>query len=808
MNRFTIASLTLFFALIVAVSSLQASEPSRQRLLMDLGWKFNLGNVEGTEAPTFDDNAWRSVDLPHDYGIEGQVSRNNPGGRSAGYFPSGLGWYRRTFIAPQSWKGKQVSVEFGGVYMNADVWINGKQLGSHPYGYTAFYYDITPHLKLGEKNVIAVRVDNTHFGNTRWYSGSGIYRHVWMNVTNPVHVSQWGTFVTTPEVSESKAQVVVQTKVQNDSDAAKDGTLTTLILDSDGKTVATANSPLKLAAKADGTLVQTISVASPKMWMPETPVLYKAVSRVTVGGADSDEYLTTFGMRTLKFSLENGLQINGKTIKLCGGCVHHDNGCLGAAAFDRAEERRVELLKAAGFNAIRTAHNPPSEEFLDVCDRLGMLVMDESFDCWEQGKNTYDYNVSFKEWWQRDMDAMLLRDRNHPSVFMWSIGNEIPGRENANGLRICKMLADYVRTLDTTRATTSAVNGSTNIDAFFANLEVGGYNYNLNNAASDHQRAPSRIIVCTESFPNATFDYWRRVSQTPYIIGDFVWTALDYIGESGIGRWTNSSEPSPFWHGSWCGDLDSTCYRKAISHYRNIVWNRTEKIYLAVREPLINNGRITLDGWGLWPTWESWTWPGMEGKDLTVNVCSCCDKVRLYLNDKLLAEQPTTQNEQFLASFTVPYAPGTLKAIGLQNDKEVAECILRTAGDAAKIRLTPDRSKLRADCQDLSYITVEILDKDDRPQPNADNLIKFSISGPGTIAGMDNGDMRDEEPYKGNQRKVWHGRGIVVIRSSSSPGDIKLTASADGLAPATISIQTLPGEAGMLITLSSAAMGP
>ncbi|MGA2061205.1 MAG: glycoside hydrolase family 2 TIM barrel-domain containing protein [Thermoguttaceae bacterium] len=799
MNRWVIISLVLFCVLSVMASSTHAAEPNRQRLLMDMNWKFNLGDVQGAETPDFNDSAWRGVDLPHDYGIEGKVNKDNPGDGSAGYFPGGLGWYRRTFTVPQSWNRKRVGVEFGGVYMNADVWINGQHLGSHPYGYTAFYFDLTPHLRPGEKNVLAVCADNTHFGNTRWYSGSGIYRHVWLNVTEPVHVAQWGTCVTTPEVSESKARAVVQTVVRNDSDAPQAGTLTTLILDSDGNTVASASSPLQLAAKGDNTISQTMSVAQPKLWMPETPTLYKALSRVTVGDAVSDEYQTPFGIRTLKYSPENGFQINGRTIKLCGGCIHHDNGCLGAAAFDRAEERRIELLKAAGFNAVRSAHNPPSEELLDACDRLGMLVMDESFDCWEQGKNIYDYSVSFKRWWRRDMDAMVLRDRNHPSVIMWSIGNEIPGRDDANGLRICKMLADYARTLDATRATTSAVNWSMSNDPFFANLEVGGYNYNLENAAADHGRVPSRVIVCTEPFPNAAFDYWQRVAKTPYIIGDFVWTALDYIGESGIGRWDYASGPNPLWHGSWCGDLDSTCYRKPVSHYRNIVWDRGEKLYMAIREPELNDNRISLNKWAVWPAWESWTWPGMEGKDLTVVVYSRYDKVRLYLNDKLLGEKPTKQNAQYCASFTAPFAPGTLKAAGVQGDKEVGEYVLRTAGDAAKIRLSPDRANVQANSQDLSYVTVEVLDKDDRIQPNAENIVKFSISGPGAIAGMDNGDMRDDEPYKGNQRKVFHGRAIVVIRTSSDPGDIKLTASAEGLAPAAVTIQARPGASNAVL---------
>ena len=349
-------------------------------------------------------------------------------------------------------------------------------------------------------------LNNTHWGNTRWYSGSGIYRHVWLTVTEPLHVAHWGTYVTTPQVSENQAQVIVQTTVRNDFDAPQNGTLTTQIVDSDGKVVAAQDAPLELAEHGECLAYQAISVAQPKLWTPETPALYKVASSVK-NGANSvaDEYQTTFGIRALKYSVENGMQLNGKTIKLCGGCVHHDNGCLGAAAFDRAEERRVELLKAAGFNFIRTSHNPPSEEFLDACDRLGVLVMDEAFDCWEQGENRFDYNVSFKKWWQRDMDAMLLRDRNHPSVCMWSTGNEIPGKENPNGLRIGKMLADYVRAKDATRAVSNAVNGNTGNDRFIANLDVCGYNYNLNNAGNDHRRVPSRVMTVTESTPNSAF---------------------------------------------------------------------------------------------------------------------------------------------------------------------------------------------------------------------------------------------------------------------------------------------------------------
>jgi beta-galactosidase len=756
-------------------------------LLCDYGWRFIVGDPQGAEAPDFHAGDWRTVDLPHDWSIEGRIDAKNPMGGGGGFFPAGIGWYRRTFTAPAAWNGKRVSVEFEGIYMNATVYINGHELGMHPYGYTTFSHDLTPHLNFGGANLIAVRVDQSRHPNTRWYAGSGIYRHVWLTVTEPVHVAHWGVFVTTPEVGAVRATALVKTRVANESGAPSTVTLRATLYGPTGAQAGQAGSSAAIKPGESVEVSQEIAVAHPSLWAPETPSLYRVVTRVMSGGKVLDEVTTPFGIRSLEWSVQKGFLLNGKAVKLAGGCVHHDNGPLGSAAFDRAEERRVQILKAAGFNAIRTAHNPPSPAFLDACDRLGMLVLDEAFDCWERPKKTFDYSVAFKEWWQRDIDAMVLRDRNHPSVVLWSIGNEIPERAEAAGAHTAKTIADHLRTLDRTRPITSAVDGVrqwTDTDNFYAALDIGGYNYNLNNHVEDHKRVPSRIMMSTESYLNAAFDYWQKVADYPYIVGDFVWTALDYMGESGIGRWDirdasdtartpgMGSDASYPLHAAYCGDLDLCGFRKASSHYRNIVWDRGEKLYLGVRLPAPERKQIRVTAWGMWPVFPSWTWPGWEGKPLEVEVYSRFDKVRLYLDGQPIGEKPTTC------------------AVGVQGDREVGETTLRTAGEAVQVRLTADRTTLRADGHDLSYVTVEAVDSSGQPHPNADQEISFAIDGPGVIAGVGNGDIASEEMYQGNRRKLFHGKALAIVRTARRAGTIQLTASGPGLKSATVRIQS------------------
>ncbi|MDP4291724.1 MAG: glycoside hydrolase family 2 TIM barrel-domain containing protein, partial [Bacteroidota bacterium] len=719
-----------------------------------------------------------------------------------GFLPGGIGWYRKKFNIPNDWNDKKVSIYFEGIYMNSEVFINGKSLGIHPYGYTSFMYDLTPYLNYGKANIIAVRVDNSQQKNCRWYSGSGIYRHVWLIAAGKIHIGHWGVTITTPEIDKEKASVVVKTIVKNETLSPQNMVLSTQLLDKKSKSAGNDVVRVEIPAGNEKEVVQTITVNNPSLWTPSSPNLYRAQVKVSQRDKTIDEFNSNFGIRSIKFSSVYGFRLNGEAVKIDGGCVHHDNGCLGSAAFDRAEERRVELLKAAGFNAVRTSHNPPSEAFLDACDRLGLMVIDEAFDCWRERKNTYDYAMLFDKWWQRDLASMLMRDRNHPSIILWSIGNEIIERKKPEAVQTAKMLTNFVHQTDPTRPVTSAMTTWDKdweiFDSLMAAHDVCGYNYASYRAAADHARVPSRIIVQTESYPRDAYNNWDIVQKNAYVIGDFVWTAMDYLGESGIGRYYYPDEPagehwvgSLFpWHGAYCGDIDLTGWRKPISHYRNILWNNTEKLYMAVCEPNPENGKIKETQWSVWPTWESWTWPGYEGKDIQVEVYSKYPKVRLYLNNKLVGEQPTTKEQQFKATFTLPFHSGTLKAVGVENDREVASAILRTADKPAKIKVKADRTQIKANGQDLSFVTVEVTDENGNIQPNADNQLKFDIKGPGVIIGVDNACLKDLDAYVSNTRKAWKGRALAVIRSSQNEGDIRLTISSPGLTGTTITIHS------------------
>lgn len=791
----------LFFTMVFSVYA-QNMEGSERKQLFDADWKFFLGDAPEAKSKVFDDKEWRKLDLPHDWSIEGNIHPKNSTGGAGGYFSAGIGWYRKTFNVPNEWKGKNISIYFEGVYMNSEVFINGKSIGVYPYGYSSFSYNLSSYLEFGKKNVIAVKVDNSQHLNSRWYSGSGIYRHVWLNVMDVIHVGQWGVSITTPKVSSKIATVQIKTLVKNETDKNQSIILKTQLTGIGSKKVGKHQTNVVLPAHSSKEVVQKIKVFNPSLWTPDTPYLYTAQQQVLKSNKVIDHTKTNFGIRSIEFSAEKGFLLNGKQVQINGGCVHHDNGCLGAAAFDRAEERKVELLKEAGFNAVRTSHNPPSEAFLDACDRLGLLVMNESFDCWKVGKNKNDYAKYFNQWWQRDIDAMVLRDRNHPSIVMWSIGNEIPERGDADAVKTAQMLSDYLKGIDNTRPVTSAIVESgkdwTIMDSLMAVHDVAGYNYHLHSAPDDHQRVPSRIIVQTESYPKDAFANWKLVQENNYVIGDFVWTAMDYLGESGIGRWYYTGEvPGEHWehdffpwHGAYCGDIDLMGWRKPISHYRSMLYNGDEKLYMAIREPEPEPLEIKLTWWSVWPTWESWTWPGFEGKDVEVEVYSKYPKVRLYLNNKLIGEQATTEEQEYKATFTIPYSSGQLKAVGVENGKEIESTTLQTAGDATKIKLTTDRKEILANGQDLSYITIELTDKNGVLQPNATNRLHFKINGPGVIAGVDNADLKDYEPYVANTRKAWKGKALVVIKSTHDAGNIKLTVTSSELEQTEINIKT------------------
>jgi beta-galactosidase len=762
-------------------------------VLFDDHWKFALGDDQTAMAKDFDDTAWRSVELPHDWSIEGVPEVQNPSKGAGGYFPTGIGWYRKKFPAPLSWKGKEISVLFEGVYMNAEVFINGRSLGMHPYGYSTFNYDITRWMDLGKDNVIAVRVDNSQQINCRWYSGSGIYRHVHMLVKDPMHIDPWGVAISTPDVRSDYATIKINALLKSDLAASGDVVLSTVIVDPGDRVVGSDMVHLRLAGKGESQVTRTIPLVGPRLWSVDSPRLYRAKMNLTRNGKIRDKYTTTFGIRTVAFSAEHGFQLNGRSIKLCGGCMHHDNGCIGAVACDRAEVRKVELLKAAGFNAVRTAHNPPSIAFLEACDRLGLLVIDEAFDGWRQAKNAYDYAKYFDNWWRRDLESMVLRDRNHPAIIIWSVGNEILERKSTEAIKTARNLVSLVHEYDVTRPVTSAMTTWDKewemYDSLFAVQDIGGYNYQLYRAAADHQRVPSRVIVQTESYPRDAFINWNIIQHNNYIIGDFVWTAMDYLGESGIGRnifpgehdeefWQRDQFP---WHGSNCGDIDLTGRRKPISHYRNILNNSTEKLYMSVREPKPDTGNIKETLWSIWPTWESWSWPGHEGKDMQVEVYSKDEKVRLYLNDTLVGERTCTEAEEYKVTFNLPYSRGTLKAVGVNRIDAADSTILQTAGKPQAVLLTADNKNLTADGQDLSYVEVGVVDNRGTIDPNADNRLMCKVDGPAILAGVGNADLKDTDSYSGNSRKAWHGRALVVIRSTHRAGKITLTVGADGL---------------------------
>jgi len=650
----------------------------------------------------------------------------------------------------------------------------------------------------GQENVLAVRVRNDG-KNSRWYSGSGIYRHTWLTVTAPVHVPTWGVFVTTPEVSKEKATVKIATEVTNAGSAEVDAIVRARIVDAKGKTVKTTESKLHLPVNATAKADQTVEVTSPKLWSLDSPELYSAEVEIVVARKTVDKVSTEFGIRKIEVDAENGFRLNGEMIKLKGGCVHHDNGPLGSAAIDRAEERRVELLKADGYNAIRTSHNPPSPAFLDACDRLGMLVLDEAFDCWERAKNPQDYHLYFKDWSDRDIASMIQRDRNHPSVMMWSIGNEIPEQFGTN--TAAKRLREDVLANDSTRPITQAIcndwgqvtrNWDTLSDPAFQYLDVAGYNYLPNHYESDHARHPERVIMGTESYPKDFFDYWTLVEKHPYVIGDFTWTAMDYLGESGIGHSVTGTGRDPFfmswpWYDAWCGDLDICGFKKPQSFYRDVVWRRSQ-IEMAVHAPIPAGQRERVSGWG-WPDEsQSWNWSGQEGKPLQAAVYSRCESVRLELNGKSIGEKPVSAATKLTATFDVPFAPGELKAIGLIQGKAVAEKILKTSGAPKKLKLIADRDRIRADREDLSYVTVEVVDADGQRVPNAEISVRFSVTGAGELAAQGNGSPNTPASFRAPICRTFEGRCLAILRPTGSRGKIQLRAEADGCEASSVTV--------------------
>lgn len=782
-------------------------ENSKHELLFDSSWKFYKGDVKEAAEADFDDSGWIDLDLPHDWSIEdlkidpgdlkdidpkpvGPFSPNSPGDISTGFVLGGTGWYRKSFsIEPQDF-GKIMYIHFDGVYMNSDVWINGHHLGNHPYGYTAFSYDISRWLNPpGQANVISVRVRNKG-RNSRWYSGSGIYRHVWLKMLNPLHVDRWGVYVSTPEVNSEKALVKVQAELVNLYDHTKNFTLSTSLIDPNGKVVARMKNTGIVESGQGLTETQSFNLDYPSLWSIEDPVLYLAYLEVEINGKIVDIYTSTFGIRSIDFSSDKGFELNGKAVLIKGGNMHHDNGPLGSAAIDRAEYRRVELMKEFGYNAIRTSHNPPSRQFLDACDKLGVLVMDESFDQWKKPKNPNDYNLYFDNWWEKDIESMVLRDRNHPSIIVWSIGNEIKERADSSGLAITKILATKIKAMDSSRPVTAAICGFWDnpgkewpeTAAAFELLDVGAYNYKWQEYESDHTKFPDRIILGTESVPKEAYENWTLVEKYPWVLGDFLWTSMDYLGEAGIGNALLDNEKKAWpWFNANCGDIDLCGFKKPQSYYRDVLWD-ISPIEMAVHTPIPDNRKEIVSFWG-WPNEvQSWNWSGFEEHPMKVSVYSIYEEVSIMLNGMEKARKKISDSDKLSAFFTIPFKEGELLAIGYKDGIPADTASLRTTGIPYQIRLTADRDTIVASRNDLCYIKVEILDEEGIKVPDAMIPVEFIIEGKVEMAGVGNGNPKDIKSFQSDQCITFRGQCLVIIRpNGSGDGNFNVTAKSKGL---------------------------
>ncbi len=782
----------------------------RQTSNFDHDWRFHLGDVAGAQAPAFADSVWRTLDLPHDWSIEGEFSEQNPAGVAGGALPGGVGWYRKTFTVPAADSGKVVFVEFDGVYRNSEVWINGQYLGKRPYGYSSFRYELTPNVRFGAgRNVIAVRVDNSQQPNSRWYSGSGIYRHVRLVTTDPMHVAQWGTYVTTPVVSVDSSHVTIRTSLRNDRRVEQPIVLSTVVYDSAGREVAAVSTMGRIPGDSVAELVQDLTISRPVLWSLERPYLYRAVSRVRCGNSVCDTYTTPFGVRSFVFRVDSGFFLNGRHIKIRGVCLHHDLGALGAAVNTRAIERQLEIMRAMGANAIRTSHNPPAPELLDLTDRMGFIVLDEAFDMWKKEKTPYDYHLDWDAWHVRDLSDMVLRDRNHPSVFMWSIGNEVMEQwtnGDSTAAPIARELAAIVRALDPTRPITQAANnGSPQNPVFHAGaLDLLGHNYHHEVWAEFPVQYPGARFLITEAMsalnsrgvyeqpsdsvasyetpyvknhgpqPNknyrlSSYDnrkaFWgslheeslRLFERYPFLSGMFVWQGIDYLGEPTPYEWPARS--------SYFGVADLAGFPKDPFYLYQSVWTEQPMLHLL-------------------PHW-NWT----PGESIDVWAYTNADEVELFLNGKSLGVKRKPEPVSHLM-WRVAYAPGTLRAVARKSGRVWVTAEVKTAGAPARVALVPDRARIRADGEDLSFVTVRVEDRAGVEVPTAEPLIRFRVSGPARIVGVDNGDQISHTSFQAKQVRLFNGKAVVIIRSNGRPGTATLTAEADGggVAPATVRI--------------------
>ncbi len=766
------------------------------------------GNPGGDVAytwPGYDDHDWQLLDLPHDWAIAGPFRQEYPG--STGRLPFwGVGWYRKRFYIPTSDRNRRLYLDIDGAMSYANVWVNGQYTGGWPYGYSSWELDLTPYIKFGAENIVAIRLDNPP-DSSRWYPGAGIYRNVWMLKTSQLHVSQWGTYITTPEISSTTATVKIEVSLANDSDSNSVVSIKNKIyeLNADnekGRFVAEigADGLQVMAHKTESTGFQT-SVKNPKLWDLKKPQRYVVITSIEQNGKILDSYETPFGIRTIKFDANNGFFLNGEHVRINGVCGHADLGALGTAVNVRALERQIQTLKEMGCNAIRTSHNPPAPELLDLCDRLGMLVMDESFDCWEKGKTPNDYHLLFDDWHEKDWRAELRRDRNHPSIILWSIGNEVPDQQRPAGFRIGAELTKIAHEEDPTRPTIAACDHiASGFNGFGTNLDVFGYNYKPFEYAHFHSVNPGQPIIGSETascissrgeyfypvntnkddgesdFQISSYDFsappWATIPDSefmgqdtcPFVAGEFVWTGFDYLGEPTPYGKTNDLSRS-----SYFGIVDLAGFKKDRFYLYQARW------------------RPDLPMAHLVP--QCWNWPELIGQTIPVLVYTSGDAAELFLNGKSLGIRKKEQYQYRLRWDNVRYEPGELKVVAYKSGKKWATNVVHTTGLPAKLILQADRDEIRADGKDLSFVTVQVEDKHGLLVPLAKNLIHFDLSGPGKIIATDNGDPTDLTSFQSRDRAAFNGLALAIICSKRS-GSITLKASSSGLISCELTIDS------------------
>ena len=784
---FLCASLALL-ALAVAGNAEPAASP-RQTLSLDAGWRFLKKDAPGAEQRDFKDGDWNTVDVPHDWSIEGPYDPKAPSGSGGGYLPTGVSWYRKSFTLPAASGERRVFIDFDGVMANSEVWINGHRLGQRPNGYIGFRYDLTPFLEQSKANIVSVKTDTAAQPDSRWYTGQGIYRHVRLVATDPVHVAQWGVCVTTPKVSDAQASVQVKTTVFNDATAAREVALQTILYGPDGREITKGTAAVrKIEPGKSVEFTQELAVAHPALWNLETPSIYRVVAKVVVGNQTMDETSQTFGIRRFEFKADTGFWLNGKNFKIQGVCLHHDGGAVGAAVPLRVWERRLEILRTLGVNAIRTSHNPPAPEFLDLCDRMGFLVMLESFDTWTVAKKYAEkgYNLHFKKWWKRDWQDTLLRDRNHPSIVLWSIGNEINGkfgvRNTDSPLDDLAGQLELAHQLDPTRPVTQALvnpRGRGQIPSITDLFDVAGANYrplDLPLIAQD-----GKPVIGTEEAHDV--NHWAAYRNHPSLSGCFLWTGVDYIGET---QWPDvicKLGSSGF------GLLEIGEAIRPRGYQRQSWW---------ATKPMVSMARYASrdssdDGSG--ELLRDWTPRNPEKYDkAVVEVYSNADEVELLLNGKSLGTEkvrPSGTPQRWL----VPFVPGTLNAVAKKADKIVATDEWTTAGVPARISLSSDRPELRNVFDDVAHVTATIVDAKGVVCPNAEKLLKFEVTGPGKVIGVASGARESHQPFTATERQDYHGTCVGIVRSTAPSGEMTVTVSAPGLSAASVKIKMAHGVA-------------